>query len=538
MLHVIPQILIHHVNYSIPNDRMLFQALNLSLSAKKIGLIGRNGTGKSTLLKLIMGEVLPDAGSIHVTGELSYCPQQFDEPGETCIAHVLGVKTKLDALSRIEAGSTHEEDFKLVDDDWLIAERTHQQLIEFGLQHIALTSTLDMLSNGEKTRLYLAKAFLTHPDFIILDEPTNNLDSASRAYLYTAIAKWKKGLIVVSHDRALLNLMDEIIELTTLGATIYGGNYDHYITQKELHLQANLRELSDAKKALTSSKISIQGSREKREQKKSRGRKLRLTGKTDKMSANSKKGRSEKTQSRLATQSEMLLQNAKEKLQEAKSKIECIENINVDLPKTFVPNGKVIVEINNLSFSYTEHSSPIINQFNMKIMGPERIGLMGKNGCGKTTLIKLIMQSLTPSSGSIKLGVDQISYLDQTTKILHEQSSILDNFLRLNPSANQMDAQHALAKFLFRNVNANKLVKNLSGGEKLRAALACTLMADIPPQLLILDEPTNHLDINSIASIESALSCYQGTMIIITHDMTFLKNINVTRCIYAPFHAL
>lgn len=529
-----PLILINQLNYATSNLSILTD-LSLTFASEKTGLIGRNGIGKSTLLKLIMGELCPKSGSIQVAGKLAYCPQQTIENDAATVADLLGIREKLVALERIRLGSTNELDFQIIGEDWLIKEDTSLRLTQFGLAELELDQPLKTLSGGEKTRLYLAKAFIANPDFILLDEPTNNLDKAARHLLYNAIANWSKGVLVVSHDRTLLNLMDQIIELTPKGIHTFGGNYDHYHAQKTLLKEANERALTDAKKTLQRTKASIQTSRERLSQRQSYGRNLLHSGRVDKMTADTQKWRSEKTQSRLVTQSGLLLKNAEQELKAAQAKMEPAAEIKVALPKTHVANGKVILEITNLTFSYQGHASPLIESFNWQLQGPERIALLGENGSGKTTLIKLILGELKPLRGHIYIGAKRISYLDQNTNSLEPEQSILNNFLRINPDAKPIEAHAALAQFLFRNVAAERLVKNLSGGEKLRAELACALMSTQPPELLILDEPTNHLDLESIASIESALRLYQGALIVISHDQRFLDNVLVSKSMKAPF---
>lgn len=522
-------ILIHHLHYTV-NDKPLFTDLSFALGNEKTGLIGRNGVGKSSLLKIIMGEISPQAGTLQINKPLGYCPQQIQMTPDQTVADFLAIRDRLDALFRIQAGSIDEQDFQLVADDWLIEERTGQQLAEVGLAHLPFNQAIQNLSGGEKTRLQLAKVFLANPNFIILDEPTNNLDQEARQFLYTLIARWNKGLLIVSHDRSLLNLMDQIVELTSLGVNVYGGNYDDYHEQKSVQQEAAQQSLLDAKKTLSTVKQSTQSSREIREKKQSRGRKQFLTGKVDKLTARSRQGRSEKTQKRLVTQADSLIKNATQQLETAKNKIEMTREIHIDLAKTNVPNGKIILDIENLSFAY-EDKPFLIQHFNLQIRGPERIAIMGNNGSGKTTLLKLILNKLTPQQGKILLGTERICYLDQNANSLNGELSVLDNFMQLNADAKITEAHHALAQFLFRNTTALKQVKHLSGGEKLRAELACKLMSTQPPQLLILDEPTNHLDLESIESIESALNHYQGALIIISHDEQFIHNIHIDRFI-------
>lgn len=518
-----PFIKIQHLRYAIPNQKMLFNELSLNFGFEKTGLIGKNGVGKSTLIRLILGQLIADSGTIDTKGTLAYFPQNHVvEPNQT-VADLLNLADKLDALNHIRTGSSDPQDYAILDDDWELENRIKQQLANFGLAHIESSRLVDTLSGGEKTRILLASQFLKNPDFLILDEPTNNLDSTSRQFLYKAVSGWKGGMLIVSHDRNLLNLMDRIVELTSLGANIYGGNYDDFVVQKDLLNAANQRELFDAKKVLAKTQAEIQQRQQRREQKNSYGRQLCKTGKVDKLTANSWRDRSEKTQSRHSKINETLLKNAEEDLQTARAKIEINYAIDVELPQTFVPNGKVVVDIEDLVFRYHPEKL-LIKNFNLKLIGPERIALIGDNGSGKTTLIKLILGKLKPDAGRIYIGVEQVNYFDQNVNLLNPEISVLENFKQFNPGINETDARFYLADFLFRNTAALKLAKDLSGGEKLRATLACILMSQRPPQLLILDEPTNHLDFESITSIETTLKNYQGAMIVVSHDERFLRN--------------
>lgn len=529
-----PQIRLNNINFYLPDGKAIFKDLTLAVSKRKTGLVGRNGIGKSTLLKLIVSELPHASGSIQIEGKLQYIPQNPVLIPGMSVANFLGCEDKINALHRIMKGSLNEKDFILLNDQWDIEERMKKWLEIFHLSHIPYDRSVNALSGGETTKLFLTKIFLSDADFLLLDEPTNHLDASSREQFYQAMIEWQGGLIVVSHDRALLNLMEEIIELTSNSVNIYGGNYDDYITQKEIEKNAQIKTLNDAKKLMHKTKHTIQASREKHEQKQSYGKALRRSGSIDKMAANSKKGRSERTQSKLLIKEERLMHQAEAELQSAKENIEIHEEIKVDLPSTYVPNGKMILDIEDLNFSF-DLDRNIIQNFSFKIQGPERIALAGDNGSGKTTLVKLILELLQAQSGTINKGTQRIRYLDQNASLLNDNQSILENFLKLNTDAKENEAYSKLAHFLFKNTAANKLVKNLSYGEKLRALLACVLMSDRGPQLLILDEPTNHLDIYSIKSIESALKNYQGALIVISHDKKFLANIHIQKIISAPF---
>lgn len=530
-----PQILIHEMTFNLPTGGPLFNKLDLVFSKHKTGLVGRNGIGKSALMKLVLGELCSNSGNIHIEGTIAYVPQHLSISAEMTVAALLGCEEKINALSRITQGSVDERDFHILNEDWGVKDRTQKQLAEFGLNTISFHHPLTELSGGEMTRLMLTKAFFSDVDFLLLDEPTNHLDATARQQLYHAVKKWRRGLIVISHDRELLNLMEEIVELTTLGASVFGGNYDAYRQQKKILTEAKENQLSDAKKLLEKTKRSIQSTKEKHAQRQAQGRELRHAGSQAKVILDAMENRSTRSQGSLLTCHNRMLENAENKLLSAKKHIEIINEIDIDLPETKVPNGKTILEIEDLTFSYPEIHEFIINKFDLKLQGPIRIALSGDNGSGKTTLIKLFLGEIKPLKGKIYIGTDYVSYLDQGARILNSELTILENFMKLNPDANENDAYRCLAQFLFRNTAALKLAKDLSGGEKIRALLACVLMAKHPPQLLILDEPTNHLDIYSIHSIESALKHYQGAMIVISHDSTFLKNIGIERTIYAPF---
>ncbi len=522
------------------SEKNIFSNLNLTFLNEKYGVVGPNGIGKSTLLKLILAELLPTAGTVQVEGELAYCPQEFQGSQSINIAKVLGIADKLQALQRIKQGSIDESDFAIFADDWKIEERVHQEMSIFSLGHLHLDRSLSSLSGGELTRLLLAKTFLAGADFIILDEPTNNLDLSARGALYQAIINWRHGMIIVAHDRELLNLMDNIVEISSLGVKIYGGNYAAYIEQKQIEQQAAKQALLVTKQIQQKAKMLTQERRERHEQAQAKGRRARkheisnVGNLKSRIELNSAKGRSEKTQRKIILQGERKLSRLENLIDDAKSKVETRREITIDLAKTKVPNGKMVLEIKNMTFQYQDHI-PIIENFSLYLQGPQRIALIGNNGSGKTTLVKLIQQYLKPQKGSITLGVEIVSYLDQKTQIINPDITVLNNFLSLNPDIRELDARYFLADFLFRNDAALKLVKSLSSGEKLRAALACILMSAKPPQLLILDEPTNHLDLDSIINIESALKNYQGSMIVISHDMQFLKNIGVKEIIKTPF---
>lgn len=514
-----------NISYSF-DDNHLFSNLTISLGKQKTGLVGRNGIGKSTLIKILVGLVKPTEGAINHHGSIGYLPQDFSYHALQSIAAILEIDKKIEALERITSGIGTEHDTQVLGTDWDIIERTTALFDQLGLGHLELTRTIGSLSGGETTRVFLARLLLQNPDFLILDEPTNNLDQESREALYATIANFKGGILVVSHDRKLLSFMDAILELTSLGLTTYGGNYAAYVKQKQLEQEAHERQIVDAEKTLKKTKKIAQLTKERHEQRAAKGNKLRHTGAEDTILLNIMKSTSEKTKSRIERQTDKQIDSAREKLSTAKAQLEQNELLHFELEATRVHNTKKVLEITDLAFAYPD-CAPIIQNFNLVLMGPKRIAITGLNGSGKTTLLKSIMHQLTPTSGSIFVGVEHYAYLDQRLSILDHHASILENFKRLNPSVKETDCRLRLAAFLFSNEAALQTVGTLSGGEKMRAALACILMGQTPSQLILLDEPTNNMDLESIASMENALQDYQGALIVVSHDEMFLENIGI-----------
>lgn len=273
MMHT-TQILGHHIHYILPNQQVLFKELNFSFAPKKIGLVGRNGIGKTTLLKIINHDIQPSSGSLQTQGRISYLPQNDSLPDNKTISEVLGFVEKINAFEAIAQGSIEEKYFVTLNDDWQVKERLQQQLMLFGLGHLSPEQMIGELSAGQSARLMLTRVFSSDADFVLLDEPTNHLDQKTRKLLYAVIRNWQGGLLVVSHDRTLLNLMDEIAELTSLGLSLFGGNYDFYLREKTILKTAQEQELFNAKKSLEKSKSSVQSSREKLEKRATYGRKL------------------------------------------------------------------------------------------------------------------------------------------------------------------------------------------------------------------------------------------------------------------------
>ena len=490
------RIILNNCSFQFEGSPVLFKDLSLSFEQKRYGIVGDNGVGKTTFIKILSGEFLPQQGSVQANGRIAVTPQSHSHilPSAT-IADVLGITHKLCALKRIHAGHCNEKDYDDIGEDWDIVERIKTSLTSYQLDLIKLDTLFAQLSGGQKIKVLLAKTLLFPADFILMDEPTNNLDQSSREVLYRFIDNCSNGLIIISHDRVLLNKMDCTIHMTMKKVNVYGGNFQFYQQQADLALQAQRCQHLDKKRTLKKTQVSIQKTREKHEQRQAKGKQQRQSGSQAKVIFDSMKARSEKTRSKISIQAERMMQNAQEQLHQIKENMEINYNIVASLDATQVANSKTVLEIKDLCFRYPSNSIFQINDFNLQIIGPERIALKGDNGCGKSTIVKLILQQLQPLHGTIKMGVEHIAYFDQAVSLLDKDLTLVENFLLHNPGSQSFDAYSALATFKFRNKDAEKRVKNLSGGEKMRAGLAISLMLKYPPQLIILDEPTNHLPI-------------------------------------------
>jgi len=521
---------LHGVSFATPDGRPLLTSLDLAFGPERTGLVGRNGVGKSTLLKIIIGEALPSAGSVERAGRIGLLRQTVQpSPGETA-ATALGIDADLERLERLERGLGTDEDF--AEADWTLETRLAEALAAVDLVGLDPGRAIGSLSGGQRTRLGLAALLLAEPDLILLDEPTNNLDAEGRACVARILAGWKKGAIVVSHDRTLLRDMDRIIELSPLGARLYGGNYDLYAERKSAERAAAARDLETARNEAKATERRIQASVERQQKRDGRGAKNRARNDQPKILLDAKRDRSERTAGAIGQRAEHQRQEAAGALSSAEAEVERIETLGLRLPSTRLPAGRMVLAFDKVAFAYPDRPATL-GDFSLTLTGPERVALVGANGAGKSTLLRLAAGELQPTRGIVRRPVPS-AMLTQSVDFLDPGLSIVANFRRLHPDACLNHAHAVLARFLYRNQAALKPVHALSGGEMLRAGLACVLGGATPPGLLILDEPTNHLDLDSIAANEAALREFDGALLVASHDGDFLDAIGIERRIPFP----
>jgi len=511
------------LSLNTPDGRPLLDGLTLAIGCERTGLVGRNGCGKSTLLRVIAGELEPAAGSVQRAGTIGTLAQSADD--RLTVAQALGVAGDLARLRRLEHGEGTLEDAAKA--DWSLETRLAAALVETGLPALPPDRLLASLSGGERTRVALARLLIEAPDVLLLDEPTNNLDADGRAAVAGLLARWRGGVMVASHDRALLERVDRIVELTAVGVTIFGGAWPEFAQAREaarIRAKAELRRAADA---LHSAEHAVQKAKEKKARRDKAGRASNAKGGAPRIMLGGMKQRAESSGARESHLADRMIGDRVEALDDARGRIEVLTPLTIALPRTALAAGRELIVCKDLTMAHGPRR--LFGPLSVDISGPERVAIGGANGSGKTTLLRLIMGELQPEAGAIRRLTDRIAALDQHVSLLEPAATILDNLRRLNPELSDNEARAALARFAFRNSSALQIAGTLSGGERLRAGLACVFAKPQPPLLLLLDEPTNHLDLASIEELEGALAGFDGALIVVSHDERFLRGIGVER---------
>lgn len=508
-----------------PDGTPLFQDLDLSLDRKRVGLIGRNGSDKTTLLRMLAGEAEPDSGTIRRNGVIRLLRQDIGRHPDAGIATAFGAAAELEQLADILAGRLVPDDVSQV--DWTLDERVRAALGHAGLDDVELDRRLATLSGGQRMRVGLAALTFDQPDLILLDEPTNNLDRQGRRFVADLIERFPGGMLVVSHDREVLRRMERIAELSSTGIRSYGGNWDAYAEIRAAEREAAERGVAVAEREFKSVRRKIQADRERKARRDSAGKRAGRAGGDSKLAIGKRANNAQNTLGRVSRLAEREQSAAIETLTAAKQKVERTEPLSAGLPSTGLPAGRTVLSIDRATAGY-DAAQPLFRDLSFTVVGPERIAVCGPNGSGKTTLFKLVCGALKPLSGTIH-AIPNVMLLDQEAAILDGTVTIIENFRRLNPDDPEQNCRAALARFLFRADAALRPVSDLSGGEVIRAGLACALGGRNTPQLLLLDEPTNHLDLQSIEAVEQGLSGYDGALLIISHDTVFLEKIGIER---------
>ena len=514
-----PSLVCSHLSFSWPSGQVVLDDLSASFPAGRTGLVGRNGVGKSTLLRILAGELIPTSGSFSGPETVGYLPQQLVLDRSRTVAEVLGIEQIIAALGRIDAGAGEASDFELVGDRWDIEERSTAALSDFGLSDVRFDRTIGTLSGGQVILLALASLFLARPEVLILDEPTNNLDRHARGLLYDAVQRWRGPVVMVSHDRELLELVDHIGELRDGAIRFFGGTFSDYTTDLEVEQQAAARAVRSAQGDLQRQQRELAEARIKLDRRQRFARSQAEN--VPKIVAGAKKRAAEVSAGKLRGGHQADVAEARQHLEAAEERLRDDDLIRVDLTATRVPRARDIVVISDLVL---RNGVPV----ELHVRGPERIGLVGPNGSGKTTLIDTITGAVPPRAGSVDVRVP-FRLLPQRLQLLSDDETVLAGLSRHAPTADTNTLRAQLARFLLSADTVARPVGTLSGGERFRATLAALLLAEPAPQLLILDEPTNNLDLDSVRQLTAALAGFEGAMIVASHDERLLADLALDR---------
>ncbi|EOZ7527642.1 ABC-F family ATP-binding cassette domain-containing protein [Enterobacter quasiroggenkampii] len=520
-----PSFILHQVTCQFPTGDTLFGPLNLSLEPSLCALVGRNGSGKTRLLRLLAGLDEPATGHIERFGSHAWVAQQHVISSQTTLAELLGYDAIFAARKRIDSGDYQPDDLALLDGYWDIAERLSEAFINAKLPPFDPDKPAGELSGGERIRALLCGAFTAESDFMLLDEPTNHLDRQGRAWFYDQLCRYQGGVLVASHDRELLAQVPRILELSASGLRSYGGNYADYQAQRDAEQQAARAALEHAATERKRTRARMQKEHDDSQRRSAKTlrtvdtlniasfERVKYKGAAKERIGSWKKQHSEQNEALNAA------------VNKARERVEDDNPVMFTLPGSQIPEGKQVLVLEDLVLPHVP-----VPPLTWRMDGPMRVALKGPNGCGKSTLLKTILGEMAPRSGTCKVSVS-CAYLDQHLSRLDLSQSVMTH---LNLSHTPLEEGVLRTRLAQLQLGADKVMlplAALSGGERLKAALACVLWRAEATQLLLLDEPTNHLDLASVQAIEAALAGFPGALLVVSHDEAFLSGLTLTHAL-------
>ncbi|MFJ6550508.1 ABC-F family ATP-binding cassette domain-containing protein [Microbacterium sp. NPDC091676] len=516
-------VVLDRLSFTWPDGTVALDGVSGAFGAGRTGLVGRNGAGKSTLLRLIAGELAPTSGTLSASGEVAFLPQQLTLDVDRRVSDLLGVTAALDAVRAITAGDVDPAHFDAVGDDWDIEARAEASLAEAGLAPAFLDRTVGELSGGEAVLVAIAGIRLRRAPITLLDEPTNNLDRDARAALAAMVQSWKGTLIVVSHDLALLELMDDTAELYGRNLSVFGGPYSEWRAWLDAEQDAAKQAEVAAAQVLRKEKRQRIEAEVKLAHRARTAKKAEVEKRVPKIVAHGRKMAAEVSAGRLRTEVGAKEDAARAAHDAAGRRVRSDASMKIELPDPDVSRSRRIAELGDPERSWV-------------IQGPERVALIGRNGAGKTTLLERLVSGVAPDSGHearerpelrVEALTDRIGYLPQRVDGLDEGLSVFANVAAAAPQVPEKELRNRLARFLIRGGTTDRPVSALSGGERFRVALARLLLTDPAPHLVVLDEPTNNLDLDTVDQLVEALRAYRGAVLVVSHDDAFLARLDL-----------
>ncbi|QIH07616.1 MULTISPECIES: ATP-binding cassette domain-containing protein [unclassified Pseudomonas] len=517
---------LNQLTYQFANGEILFNALNLTFDRQPTAIVGRNGMGKSLLLRLIAGELPASSGSINCNARLAYVPQDPSPQPQQSVAQVAGLAQALEALERLAGGTASLNDLQQVDERWDLAERLRQALDASGLQSVEPHDLAATLSGGQLARVVLIGALLSGAELLLLDEPSNHLDRAGRHWLMEQLQQWRGGLILVSHDRQLLMQVQRIVELTPQGVQAYGGNYALFQAQREAHHQAAQTALEHARTQRSREHKRLQREHDTIQRHAAASRKYAKSANVSGFERAKMLGAARDIMGKVRQAHQGHKGALDDQVREAFARVGPEQPTLLTLPATTLQAGQAVLNLQRAQLPWLDSQAPS-SYLTCNVTGPARIALVGPNGCGKSTLLKMLAGLLSPVSGDCRVAVSS-AYLDQHLAQLDPQRSLLEQLGTADTPLEESALRTRLARLQLDALRVQQPCALLSGGERLKAALALALWNGTPARLLLLDEPTNHLDLESVQAFERALRDFPGALVVASHDQDFLQALVVT----------
>ncbi|CAM4258665.1 ABC-F family ATP-binding cassette domain-containing protein [Comamonas aquatilis] len=522
-----PRLTLHGVSYVLPTGKTLFSDLSASFAAQRTGLVGRNGMGKSLLARILAGETAPSSGSVARSGRVHYLAQDLLQTNaDQTVVTLAGLQPAFDALARIEQGSCADHDYELLAERWDIRPQLQAALHAAQLPGLDADANVQQLSCGQAMRVALVGAQLSGADFLILDEPSNHLDAAHRSALATQLRHWRGGLLLISHDRSLLNAMDCIAELASNALTFYGGSYDFYLNSKRQQEQAALQTLAQAKLERDRQQRSLHEQHQRQQRQQAAANRAGKNANQAKLLLGTQKARSQATAGRLAQQQTQAREAAQQRVREAAQAIDWqAASIYLHVPplQELLPPERVVAELAAVQLPWSCQLPAV----SLRLQAGQRIAITGPNGCGKSTLLRVLAGEIEPLQGRRQMTTS-FAWLDQRLSSLDDELSVIAQLQQAAPRTPQGLQRMRLAQLGLDASHMDQPCRLLSGGERLKAALACVLYRDAAPQMLLLDEPDNHLDLSSQQALQAMLCQYPGTLVLVSHDEALLQALQLT----------